>query len=114
MRILSLLFIIIFSTSVFAETYICDYEEFNKVKKFSLDRVTHSHFKKCVKNKCDDKKYSVVFANNDNLIIGNIEEHAENFFLFIINKNTNLFSAANINLPNDEQNKYFYGICVKN
>ena len=66
MRILSLFFIIIFSTSVFAETYICDYEELNKVKKFSLDRVTHSHFKKCVKNECDKNKYSVIFANNDN------------------------------------------------
>ena len=113
MRILSLLFIIIFSTSVFAETYICDYEELNKVKKFSLDRVTHSHFTKCVKNECDEKKYSVIFANNDNLIISDIEEHAENFYLFIINKNTNLFSAANINLPNAEQNRYFSGICVK-
>ncbi len=114
MKILSLLFIIFFSNSVFAETYICDYEELNKVKKFSLDRVTHSHFKKCVKNECDKKKYSVIFANNDNLIIGDIEEQAENFFLFIINKNTNLFSAANINLPFAEQNKYFSGICVKN
>ena len=114
MRILSLLFIIIFSTSVFAETYICDYEELNKVKKFSLDRVTHSHFKKCVKNKCDDKKYSVVFANNDNLIIGDIEENAEDFFIFIINKNTNFFSAANINLPYPEENNNFNGICEKN
>ena len=114
MRILSLLFIIIFSTSVFAETFVCDYKELNKIKKFTLDRVTHSHFKKCSKNNCDDKKYSVVFANNDNLIIGDIEQHTENFFLFIINKDTNLFSAANINLSYPEQNNYFSGICVKN
>ena len=114
MKILYFLLIIFLSSFVFAESYICDYEELNKIKKFTLDRVTHSHFKKCAKNKCIDKKYSVVFANNDNLIIGDIEQHTENFFLFIINKDTNLFSAANINLSYPEQNNYFSGICVKN
>ena len=114
MKILYFLLIIPLSSFVFAENYICNYEELNKMKKFTLDRVTHSHFKKCEQNNCDNKKYPVIFANNDNLIIGDIEEHAENFFLFMINKNTNLFSAANINLAYTEQNKYFNGICVKN
>ena len=114
MKILYFLLIIPLSSFVFAENYICNYEELNKMKKFTLDRVTHSHFKKCIKNQCDKKKYSVVFANNDNLIIGDIEEQAEKFFLFMINKNTNLFSAANINLQHPEQNNYLSGICVKN
>ena len=114
MKILYLFFVIIFSPYVFAETYICDYEELNKIKKITLERVTHSHFKKCVQDKCDKKKYSVIFANNDSLIISDIEENAENFFLFIINKNTNFFSAANINLPYSKKNKYFSGICLKN
>ena len=112
MKVLYLFFIVIFSPYVFAETYICDYDKLNKKNKITLERITHSHFKKCVKNKCDNKQYSVVFANNDSLIIGDIEKYAENFFLFIINKNTNLFSAININLPNAEQNKYFSGMCV--
>ena len=63
MRILSLLFIIIFSTSVFAETYICDYEELNKIQKITMDRVTHSHFKKCVQHKCDKKKWIILYLS---------------------------------------------------
>ena len=107
-------FILIFPTFVFAETYSCKYKELNQIKYINFDRITHSHFTRCNQDECNKQKYSVIFANNDNLIIGNIEEQAENFFLFIINKNTNLFSAANINLPYAEQNKYFSGICVKN
>ena len=106
--------ILIISPQIFAETYICKYEEINHLKKIILDRVTHSHFKKCIQNNCDKKKYSVLFANNDSLIIGNIEENPDHFFLFIINKNTNFFSAANINLLHPEENNNFNGICVKN
>ena len=105
--------ILINSSNIFAETYICEYEELNKIQQITLDRVTHSHFKKCVQDKCDKKKYSVIFANNDNLIIGNIEENPENFFLFMINKNTNFFSTANINLLYPKQNNYLSGICLK-
>ena len=113
MRILFVFFILIISPHLFGETYICNYEELNQIKKITLDRVTHSHFKKCVQNNCDNKKYSVVFANNDSLIIGDIEENSQHFFIFIINKNTNFFSAANINLPYPEENYNFNGICEK-
>ena len=113
MKVLFVFLILIISSNVFGETYICNYEELNQIKKITLERVTHSHFKKCVQNDCDNKKYSVVFANNDNLIIGDIEKNAEHFFIFIINKNTNLFSAANINLSYSAKNNNFNGICEK-
>ena len=68
--------------------------------------------------KCENKKYSVVFADNNRLIIGDVEnqnKQEENFYLFIINKNTNLFTAANIKFPNSQQENIFYtGKCVKN
>ena len=105
--------ILINSSNIFAETYICEYEELNKIQQITLDRVTHSHFKKCVQDKCDKNKYSVIFANNDNLIVGDIEESPEIFFLFMINKNTNFFSSANINLLYPKQNNYLSGICLK-
>ena len=113
MRILVVFLILIISPNVFGETYICSYEEGKQIKQITLDRVTHSHFKKCKQNNCDKKKYSVIFANNDNLIIGDIEENSEHFFIFIINKNTNFFSAANINLSYPEVNNNFNGICEK-
>ena len=36
------------SFNLFAENYSCEYKELDKLKKITLDRVTHSHFKKCV------------------------------------------------------------------
>ncbi len=114
MRILYFILIIIISTNSSAELYICEYKELNKIKNISFDRVTHSHFKKCSQNHCDEKKYSVVFANNDNLIIGNVTKKNEAFLLFIIDKNTNLFSAANIKFPySDIENEYFRGNCER-
>ena len=113
MKVLFVFLILIISSHVFGETYICNYEELNQIKKITLDRVTHSHFKKCLQNNCDNKKYSVIFANNDSLIISDIEKNAEHFFIFIINKNTNFFSAANINLSYPKENNNFNGICEK-
>ena len=108
------IFIILFPTFVFSETYFCIYKELNQVKKLNLNRVTHSHFTRCMQDKCSEHKYSVIFANNDSLIIGDIEDNDKSFFLFIINKKTNDFSAANINFPSyDKEKTYFNGKCVK-
>ena len=115
MRILYIILFIIISTNSFAELYTCEYKKLNQIKNISFDRVSHSHFQKCTQDKCDEKKYSVVFANNDHLIIGDvIEKEDSSFLLFIINKNTNLFSAANIKFPySDIDNEYFTGKCEK-
>ncbi len=117
MKILCLIFILIVSFNVFAETYYCEYKELDKVKKISLDRVTHSHFKKCNDDECEDQKLSVIFADNKNIIIGDIinkDNKEENFLVFIIDKNTYLFSAAKIKLPNNNaENIYFKGKCLR-
>ena len=113
MKVLFIL-IMLFPTFVFAETYSCKYEELSQIKYINFDRTTHSHFTMCIQDKCSEYKYSVIFANNDNLIIGDKDENEENYFLFIINKNTNSFTAANIYFPHHEQeNTYFNGDCVK-
>ena len=92
-------FIIILPSFVFAETYSCKYEELNQIKYINFDRITHSHFTRCTQDECNKKKYSVIFANNDSLIIGDMEKNKKSYFLFIIDKNTNSFSAANIKSP---------------
>ena len=113
MKVLFIL-IILLPTFVFAETYSCKYEELSQIKYINFDRNTHSHFTRCSLDECSKQKYSVIFANNDNLIIGDIEENKKSYFLFIINKNTNTFTAANINFPQyEEENTYFNGECVK-
>ena len=86
---LSFILIMLFPTFVFAETYSCKYEELSQIKYINFDRTTHSHFTRCIQDKCSEYKYSVIFANNDNLIIGDKDENKESYFLFIINKNTN-------------------------
>ena len=98
----------LFPTFVFAETYSCKYEELSQIKYINFDRTTHSHFTRCIQDKCSEYKYSVIFANNDNLIIGDKDENKESYFLFIINKNTNSFTAANINFPNHEQVNHIF------
>ena len=117
MKILFFNFILIFSFNVLGETYFCTYKELGNIKNISFDRITHSHFKKCNNNQCDDKKYSAIFADNDSLIIGDViedEKKGSNFLLFIIDKNTKLFSASIIQFPNNiTENKFFNGECVR-
>ena len=107
-------FILIFPTFVFAETYSCKYKELNQIKYINFDRITHSHFTRCNQDECNKQKYSVIFANNESLVIGDMEKNKKSYFLFIIDKNTNSFSAANINFPHyKKENTYFNGDCVK-
>ena len=113
MKVLFIL-IMLFPTFVFAETYSCKYEELSQIKYINFDRTTHSHFTMCTQDKCSGYKYSVIFANNDNLIIGDMEKNKKSYFVFILDKNTYFFSAANINFPHyEKENTYFNGECVK-
>lgn len=116
MKIFFYIIIILFSSNVLGETYFCEFKEQSEIKKISFHRVTHSHFKTCSGDQCENYKLSVIYADNNKLIIGDIinrNNNEENFYLFIIDKNTNLFSAANIQLPNNNvDNKFFNGICI--
>ena len=116
MKIFFYIIIILFSSNVLGEAYFCEFKEQSEIKKISFHRVTHSHFKTCSNDQCEDHKLSVIYADNNKIIIGDIinKNNEENFFLFIIDKNTNLFSAANIQLPNKNvDNKYFNGKCLR-
>ena len=100
----TLLFIILLSLSFSAhsEIYSCKYKEFETTKNISFDRVGHSHFKKCSDNICDKVTYTVLYVDNDNLIIGDIIKNKDSrgaFQIFIIDKIDNLFSSARISLP---------------
>ena len=117
MRIFFFLLFFIICSNVLAETYVCEYKDLNKIKKFTFERITHSHFKMCEDDKCEDQKLSVIFADNNNLIIGDIinkDKVNENFLLFIIDNNKKLFSLTNISLPHQDIKKQtLTGKCVK-
>ena len=111
--------IFLYSFSVAAENYYCNYNEFETNKIIIFDRVTHSHFKICDKEICNKNRYMVIYANRDNLIFGNIdlkeEKESGGFQLIMIDKRTLLFTAAKISLPNSNiKNKFINGKCVLN
>ena len=110
--------ILLFSPSGFTEIYYCKYKEFEDTKTISFDRTGHSHFKRCVDEKCDVGTYTVIYADKDILIFGNIvekENDPDSFQIFNIDKTTNLFTSATISLPKgNHKNKYISGECIVN
>ena len=117
--ILFFIFLVCYSFSVNSERYSCKYNEFETIKNITFDRVTHSHFKMCDNKNCDKNRFVVMYADEDNLIFGNIilkkETESEGFQIFIIDKSTNLFTAAKIGLPKKNvSNEFIKGECVLN
>ena len=107
------------SFSALAEIYSCKYNEFGSAKIITFDRVTHSHFKICDNKICDKNRYEVIYVDEKNLIFGNIilkeQKESNRFQLVIIDKRSNLFTAAKINLPNSNiKNDFFKGECTLN
>ena len=111
--------IFLYSFSVAAENYYCNYNEFETNKIIIFDRVTHSHFKICDEDSCDKNRYVVIYADEDNLIFGNVNFNKEmkksRFELVMIDKREKLFTAAKISLPkNNNKNEFIKGECVFN
>ena len=105
--------------SALAEMYYCTYNQFETTKIITFDRVTHSHFKTCNSESCDKNRYAVIYADENNLIFGNIvlteEVSSDGFQLFIIDKRTNSFNAAKISLPTRKiNNQFIKGECIVN
>ena len=118
MKKLYIFLFILFSSSAMAEKYSCKYQELNSTKTLEFDRVGHSHFKKCSEEICDQKSYSVIHVDKDNLIFGEIilteGNNSNGFQIFMIDKKLNLFSSAIITLPGHNQaNKFVSGECNK-
>ena len=119
MKALLTLVFLLLPFSTLAEVYSCQYNELGFSKIITFDRVTHSHFKICDSEICDKNRYEVMFADEKNLIFGNIvlkeQTVSETFQLVIIDKITNLFTATKISLPNSNiNNEFIKGECVLN
>ncbi len=110
--------ILLFSPSGFTEIYYCKYKESENTTTISFDRTGHSHFKRCVDEKCDAETYTVIHADKDILIFGNIvekENDPDSFQIFNIDKTTNLFTSATISFPKgNHKNKFISGECIVN
>ena len=107
------------SFSALAEIYSCKYNEFGSTKTITFDRVTHSHFKICNSENCNKNRYEVIFADEKNLVFGNIilkeKTESDRFYLIIIDKRANLFTAGKISLPNNNiDNEFVNGECALN
>ena len=116
MRIFIFIFIITFSQYSIAEKYTCEYKNKNSIIIF--DRITHSHFKKCIDGNCNNKRYQVIYADQKKLIFGDAilanEKKSNGFHIFIIDKINNLFKETIISSPKSvSENSSFYGNCLK-
>ena len=101
MKNLLALLVLLFSSSIFGETYSCKYNESLNSKIVVFDRVGHSYFKICdIKKNCNNEIYTVISADKNNLIFGNnMEEnnHQNTYKIIFINKINNLFTSTSIN-----------------
>ena len=114
-----IIFILFFSYPAYSEKYNCSYKEFDDEILISFDRITHSHFRKCSKGNCDDKKYPVIYADGDNLIFGDVkfdnQKDLNSFQLVIIDKNSKVFNSIKIASPNsNNENVFIKGVCEIN
>ena len=119
MKTLITLTILSISFPLVAEIFSCNYNELENNKVIIFDRVTHSLFKICHKESCDKNRYIVIYADEANLIFGNIDLNEEKepggFQLVMIDKKTKLFTAAKISLPKSNiKNKFIKGECTLN
>ena len=109
--------IIIYNSSINAETYKCNLQNNQNIV---FDRSGHSHFKKCIGDVCDKNIYPIIHLDERFLIFGNIDSPKKikkNYFqLFIINKEVNSFLDSKIKLPNSKNikidNEMIIGNCL--
>ena len=98
--------IIIYNSSINAETYKCNLQNNQNIV---FDRSGHSHFKKCIGDVCDKNIYPIIHLDERFLIFGNINNQKRiqnNYFqIFIINKETNSFLEKKLKLPNSKNIK---------
>ena len=119
MKNLIFFLVLLFSLSIFGETYSCKYNESLESKMVVFDRVGHSYFKICdIKKKCSNTIYTVISADKNNLIFGNNmgEKNNQNTYKIIfIDKINNLFTSTSFNLlKNNPNHVTISGDCVVN
>ena len=97
-----------------AETFYCQYQNIDKIIKF--DRTSHSHFKKCQDNVCENTNLSIIHVDNKNLIFGDIFQNKKSikyFRIYFIDKEKNFFKDLKIPMPgSDLENEVIEGDCL--
>ncbi len=119
MRNLLFLLVMLFSPSIFGESYSCKYNELSDNKIIIFDRVGHSYFKICdIKKNCKNETYTVISADKNSLIFSKNMEEKENphiYKIIFINKINKLFTATTVNLSKKNPSHLtISGRCVVN
>ena len=118
MKIIYLILIFLFfSFNANAETFYCLYQNKDKIKNIKFDRTSHSHFKKCQKNVCENSGLPIIHVDNKNLIFGDIfqnEKSIKYFRIYFIDKKNNFFKELKISMPGSNlENEVIEGNCQK-
>ena len=112
---LILLFISFYSN---AETFYCQYQNKDKINNIKFDRTSHSHFKKCKDNVCENEGLSIIHVDNNNLVFGDIFQNEQNiqyFQIYFLDKKENFFKDLKISMPGSNlENEVIEGNCRKN
>ena len=107
-----------FSFYANSETFYCKYQDKDKIKNIKFDRTSHSHFKKCQGNVCENKGLSIIHVDNRHLIFGDIfhnEKAIKYFQIYFIDKENNFFKDLKITMPESNlENEVIEGDCHKN
>ena len=111
---LILLFISFYSN---AETFYCQYQNKDKINNIKFDRTSHSHFKKCKDNVCENVGLSIIHVDNNNLVFGDIFQNEQNiqyFQIYFLDKRMNIFKGLKISMPGSNfKNTLIEGFCSR-
>ncbi len=113
-----MLIFLFFSFCANAESFYCQYQNDGKIKNIKFDRTSHSHFKKCHDNVCENIGLSIIHVDNKNLIFGDIfqnEKGIKYFQIYFIDKKENFFKDLKIFMAGTNiENEVIEGNCHKN
>ena len=111
------LIFLFFSFYANSETFYCQYQNKDKIKNIKFDRTSHSHFKKCHDNVCENIGLSIIHVDNKYLIIGDVfqnEKSTKYFQIYFIDKEKNFFRSLKIFMPGSNlDNEVIEGNCQK-
>ena len=111
-----ILIFLFFSFNGNAETFYCQYQNKDKIKNIKFDRTSHSHFKKCYENVCENSGLSIIHVDNKDLIFGDVyqnEKSIKYFRIYFIDKEKNFFKDLKIPMPgSDLENEVIEGDCL--
>ena len=112
-----MLIFLFFSFCANAESFYCQYQNKDKINNIKFDRTSHSHFKKCKDNVCENVGLSIIHVDNRHLIFGDIfqnEKTIKYFRIYFIDKENNFFKNLKISMPGSySESEVIEGDCHK-